>query len=574
MSYTIPSDTHASGDAGHTTDHNNLADLVALNTAVNILNTAYAGGADPAGAADSTSAINAAVTAATSSHRPVIIPAGTYKISSALNWKIAGLQVAGEGSQFTKIVQNTANTPIIQLAGQGQNISGLTLNYPTQQPSANTSAIGVQFGDDTVGSCFLSQFTDLYVQQAATGFAINPAITSAAGLFSCTFTNIHVLGYSVNGVSFIGSNGLGANCTGCVFNNIYVHNNWTGTDTGSTSWPVQFQGWDDLVINQLNVEHANVFNSDAAMFAKVDNVVINSCHFEHLELSGNPGWGFIGVGSNDGCITVNGMSLRFNTMTGTSYNSVFRIPSGSGAQQTIILNGYNEPSTDGGRTTPSHPFIDFGSATNVSMEIRGIDSSGPLTTADSVNAGAGSTVQKYTGAKLANPVQPSGGITTAQGAFTAFGTGGYANLLNVSSGASTTTVAGTWYYVALPVWFNATLTGALLAAGTTGGTDLWIAALWPAAGGAALASSAAAGTAAPAANTKAKFAFTTPYAAAGPAAYILGVQSNGTTAKLMTFPNATEGFITGSQAGTFGTIPSLTPAATYSQNIGPMAATY
>jgi hypothetical protein len=269
MAYTIPPDTRAAGQLNHITDHNNITDvLTGLGAGFSILNTAFAGGADPAGVADSTGAINATVTAAVAAKRPVLIPGGTYKITSALNWRIPGLQVIGDGSAVTTISQATANTPVIQVAGQYQRIEGLTLAYTSQQPSTSTSAVGVMFGDDAVGSSFLSLFTDLYVKQAATGFGMNPLITAGAGLFSCTFTNMHVLGYSISGIALLGNaGGPGANCTGCVFNNIYVHNNFTGSDAGSTSWPVQFQQWDDLVINQLNVEHANVFNSDAVMFA-------------------------------------------------------------------------------------------------------------------------------------------------------------------------------------------------------------------------------------------------------------------------------------------------------------------
>jgi len=569
VTFTLPPDTRAVGTGNPAADMNNVVDAHnAMGAATNVLNAAYAGGADPTGVADSTAAINAAVAAAVTAKRPVYIPGGTYKISSALNWRIPGLQVIGDGSAVTTISQATGNTPIIQVAGQYQRIEGLTLAYTSQQPSTSTSAVGVMFGDDTAGSCFLSLFTDLFVKQAATGFGMNPAIVTSAGLFSCTFTNMHVLGYSISGIALIGNaGGPGANCTGCVFNNVYVHNNFSGSDTGSSSWPVQFQGWDDLVINQLNVEHANVFNSDACMFAKVDNVVINSCHLEHLELSGNPGWGFIGNGSNNGCMTINGLSLRFNTMTGTSYNSVVRVS--AGAQQTIILNGYNEPSTDGGMSSPAHPFIDFGNATNVSMEIRGIDTSGPLTTADSVNAGAGSTVQKYSGTTLSNGI-----AQISSKAFTSFATGGSANLLNVSSGTSTTMVAGTWYYAVVPVWWNAALTGILASIGGVGGTDKWIAALWPAAGGAALANSALAGITVGTLNTKQQFPFTAAVNVTGPSLYIIGIQSNGTTAKFLSFQNATEGFVTGSVAGTFGTVPSLTPASTYSQSTGPQASTY
>src|SRR6185437_14151362 len=108
----------------------------------------------------STIAINAAVAAAVTAKRPVLIPAGTYKISSTLNWKLPGLVVIGDGANVTKIQQVTNNTTIVQVAGQCQKISGINFTYASQQSSSNSSAICMSFGDDTAGSCFMSHFSD------------------------------------------------------------------------------------------------------------------------------------------------------------------------------------------------------------------------------------------------------------------------------------------------------------------------------------------------------------------------------------------------------------------------------
>ena len=88
MPYTLPSDAHAIGDAGHTSDHNNIVDVViGAGGVFNVLNTAYAGGADRTGAADSTAAFNAALTAAAAASpggAVVRVPYGTYMISNLL----------------------------------------------------------------------------------------------------------------------------------------------------------------------------------------------------------------------------------------------------------------------------------------------------------------------------------------------------------------------------------------------------------------------------------------------------------------------------------------------------------
>lgn len=532
------------------------------------LNVATMFGADPSGATDSTAAIGSAVAAA-GSLQPVYFPAGTYLISSALNWKIPGLTVIGDSSAAVTISQAAGNTPILQVAGQGQRISGLTLKYASQQPSSSTSAIAVEFGDDAIGSCFESAFGDLYIQLAATAMAVNPAVTTAAGLFSCSFRDIHVLGYSISAISFTGSNGGGANCTGCVFSNIYVHNNFTGSDAASTSYPVAFTGWDELVIDQLNVEHAEIFSSGAVLFAHTGNAVVSSLHLEHLEMSGNPGFGLIGVGTGTGTVQVNGLSVRFCTFTGTSLNSVFRITGGSG--QSIILNGLNFPASDGGDTAGTIAIADFNSAASAVAQVTGINgTAAQLWTEYTANPGAGCSAVITGGSQVTySPAL----------AWTTFATGGMGNGLNSSSGTALTPVAGEWYYADLLIPFTCTITGLIAEApaGPNSGTDKWIAAIWPGAGGTALAGSAAAGLTVPGSGTTAgnfRIAFTAPVTLAGPAVYKAAVQSNGTAAKIGTFGNSAEGFVTGEQAGTFGTIPSLAPGSTYTQNFGPLLKTY
>lgn len=81
--FTLPSDAHLVGDAGHTTVHNQLADAATVAVELNVLNTSFSGGADPSGVADSTSAIQAALNAATPG-QVVYLPPGTYLVTSPL----------------------------------------------------------------------------------------------------------------------------------------------------------------------------------------------------------------------------------------------------------------------------------------------------------------------------------------------------------------------------------------------------------------------------------------------------------------------------------------------------------
>ena len=89
--------------------------LNATGALYNVLNTAYAGGADPTGVADSTAAFQAAMTAATSG-QPIIVPAGTYLVNSA------------------------SLEPLANTAGALIGTTGTAINFDTSGPGINFAA--------------------------------------------------------------------------------------------------------------------------------------------------------------------------------------------------------------------------------------------------------------------------------------------------------------------------------------------------------------------------------------------------------------------------------------------------
>lgn len=84
VQYTMPPDTRSAGPPGTPDPPNDVnAHTRALNAAgagINVLNAAFAGGADPTGAADSSAAFNAACAAV----MIIRVPAGTYKLGSTV----------------------------------------------------------------------------------------------------------------------------------------------------------------------------------------------------------------------------------------------------------------------------------------------------------------------------------------------------------------------------------------------------------------------------------------------------------------------------------------------------------
>lgn len=144
-----------------------------------------------------------------------------------------------------------------------------------------------------------------------------------------------------------------------------------------------------------------------------------------------------------------------------------------------------------------------------------------------------------------------------------------------SLGTNTTLVSGTTYWAELFIPRNVTLTGAGVLNGATVGTNSWIVALYASAGGAAVANSALAGVTSSGANAFQQIAFTSTYAAVGPARYWIAFQANGTTDTLRTIAVSTFlDVLTKSVTGTFGTLPSLTVPTTFTADVGPIGYVY
>jgi|SRR5580700_4457322 hypothetical protein len=139
-----------------------------------------------------------------------------------------------------------------------------------------------------------------------------------------------------------------------------------------------------------------------------------------------------------------------------------------------------------------------------------------------------------------------------------------------SFGNATTTVAGTVYQAAVWVDSNTAVNNINILNGGTVGTDKGIAAIYNNAG-TLIGSSALAGTTTAGANAFQVYALVTPVMIQGPGLYWIGYQSNGTTDNVRTVAASTFVLKTGSTTGTFGTLPALTVATTFTANVGPIA---
>jgi hypothetical protein len=152
-------------------------------------------GADPTGVADSTAIIQAAVNNIVTNGLHLIIPAGTYKITAAINipfgfgWKITGAARGG-----TTITQFTSNTPIFKFA-TGSSLVGSTtvgpfswaitdlhLTYNTPQTSANVNGDAFFFttNNNVYFNCEISRIT---FDNGFEGIAEDP--TTSVAVWGC-----------------------------------------------------------------------------------------------------------------------------------------------------------------------------------------------------------------------------------------------------------------------------------------------------------------------------------------------------------------------------------------------------
>lgn len=143
-----------------------------------------------------------------------------------------------------------------------------------------------------------------------------------------------------------------------------------------------------------------------------------------------------------------------------------------------------------------------------------------------------------------------------------------------TSGTDTACSNGTAYVGSVLVPANCTVTGIQYLVGSVGGTDKVVASLHNASG-TPVANSATAGATVGTAAEVQQVAFTSTYAAVGPAFYFVALTFNGTTAKFRSVPAHTQnGVIGNGVTQTFGTVAAFTAPSTFTADKVPVASLY
>lgn len=157
MPFTIPGSNKVQGQSGFMPDIDNAYAALAAVAGVNLLNTAYAGGADPTGSAFSDAAMAAALSALGSGPGVITVPPGTYKFANSYQFGpgqgIAGagtlaviFSYTGSGVFITSHDPGFSTSLTTPLASVGGPMTGFTIDGT----SAGAAAVGLRVGDQNL----------------------------------------------------------------------------------------------------------------------------------------------------------------------------------------------------------------------------------------------------------------------------------------------------------------------------------------------------------------------------------------------------------------------------------------
>ena len=281
-----------------------------------------------------------------------------------------------------------------------------------------------------------------------------------------------------------------------------------------------------------------------------------------------------------------------NTLNGSNYDVVSWTATGGGSPTFAVLRC--TPTAYGG--TCAFPGTGTTAVTASTSSLTANDQSNSLNSYTYTNAGPATFTLQMNNRDVSTPAlrildnngnsawqlqQTSNGngiVTGNLGQFTT--TSPYTQFTTISppnaiATNSTTNTNGGIFWSAIFIPTGTTLTGACILNGITVGTDKRILALYSA-GGNLLANTATAGTTTATASKYQCIAFTATVTVAGPQTYFLASQANGTTDNFQTYAASSvpTGYVTGTQAGTFGTLAAITPGTSFTANDGPLMMVY
>lgn len=320
------------------------------NYTYSVLNTQWAGGADPSGTNDSTAAFQAALNALAAAGGGLLyIPAGSYLITSTLTWTSASsLSIAGDGEDASQINRASATAPFhtfdIRNVTGGVLVADLNILNSVSAASFADDQVGLYFGacmrvrlenvhinastnrvniaveiDDCNTTSILACDLRGYVNAVyiTNGSAVQDIVATAlftnsgsgqplpgAVAVNGTTGTLHMTNVVTNG----GEHGLIASGTGSHPSFFFLHdvevNNTAGhgiyLETGSQFWGNQLWLSDQTVPYPSGVYHGIYFGSGYTGWAVIDNSTFQHWPGHGVFIDGGQSY-WIGNSSFSGC---------------------------------------------------------------------------------------------------------------------------------------------------------------------------------------------------------------------------------------------------------------------------------
>lgn len=262
-------------------------------------------GATGNGTTDDSTALDNAINAARTQKKALYLPTGRYMRNTTWDLRGDNVHVFGDGPENSVILEGMGNAPTIQVGGYYQWIHDIGTELASTK-GANSNTIEVM-------DCAYSVYERLVLLGPGRGIyqpQVNADGLGGNAMWSCRFDTIRISGPTVSAIDLQSFNSAN---TGSIFNNIYIGS--LTSDSTPTGVMVRLVSCDEIIINQLNIEHCVL--PDHAIYIERGNATINGLHFEGVTLNGS-GKAFISL--------VNQCHLNLNSCTigGNTY------PSGSG----------------------------------------------------------------------------------------------------------------------------------------------------------------------------------------------------------------------------------------------------
>jgi hypothetical protein len=202
----MPPDTRAVDLADPPNDINNVIRAAnALGAGRNVLNAAFAGGADPTGAADSTAAVQAAVS---SGH--AYIPPGAYKMTATLNPTAAITIIEGAGYDSILRWDGTVVSPMIGMADTTQRIVVIR--------NLRLSNIGGSAAGTAINGDYFTSHSEIFnVSVSGSSFQSNIGIDFGVVSTNTHYTSVRNCKIQIDGANAIGVRYRGG-ATGAISN--------------------------------------------------------------------------------------------------------------------------------------------------------------------------------------------------------------------------------------------------------------------------------------------------------------------------------------------------------------------